>query len=130
MERKFDKHNKFFRQKTIFKTDAEKLYTEIGKIQVMVKETTPKDSIKKFWKGIWEERKACNMSASWIGNTEKENEKVNEQKWEDMTVLELKATLTKSQKWKSLGSDKVPNFLLNALSLLHVALTSLMNEIL
>ena len=51
MERKFDKHNKFFRQKTIFKTDAEKLYTEIGKIQVMVKETTPKDSIKKFWKG-------------------------------------------------------------------------------
>ena len=26
------------------------------------------------------------MPASWIGNTEKENEKVNEQEWENITV--------------------------------------------
>ena len=43
----------------------------------MVKETPPKDSIEKFCKRIWGEEKACSMSASWIGNTEKENEKVN-----------------------------------------------------
>ena len=67
----------------------------------MVKETPPKDSIEKFWKGIWGEEKACNMTANWIENTEKENEKVNEQEWENIIVLELKVALTKSQKWKS-----------------------------
>ena len=60
----------------------EKTYRKIGKKQVMVKETPPKDSIKKFWKGIWGEKKACNMSAGWIGNMEKGNEKVKEQEWE------------------------------------------------
>ena len=49
------------------------------KNHVMVKETPPNDSIEKFWKGIWREKKACNMSASWIGNMEKENEKVKVQ---------------------------------------------------
>ena len=63
----------------IFQTDAKNFYREIEKNQVMVKETPPKDSIEKFWKEIWGEEKTSNMSASWIGNTEKENEKVNKQ---------------------------------------------------
>ena len=41
----------------------------------MVKETPPKDSIEKFWKGIRGEKKAFNMPTSWIGNMEKGNEK-------------------------------------------------------
>ena len=69
------------------------------------------------------------MSASWIGNIQKENEKVKEQKLENITVLELKAALTKSQKWKSPGNDKVPNFWLNALSPSNLTFTSLLNEI-
>ena len=128
-EGRFEKRNKFYRQNKIFQTDAKKLYREIGKNQVMVKEAPPKDSIEKFWKGIWGKKKACNMSASRIGNMENENEKVKEQEWEIITVLELKATLTKSQKWKSPGIDKVPNFWLNALSSSHVLFTSLLNEI-
>ena len=59
----------------MFQTDAKKFYREITKKQVMVKETPPKDSIEKFWKGIWGEKKAFNMPASWIGNMEKGNEK-------------------------------------------------------
>ena len=42
---------------------------------------------------------------------------------ENLTVLELKAALTKSQKWKSPGIDKIPNFWLNALSSFHVTFT-------
>ena len=72
-ERRFDKRNKFYRQNKIFPTDAKKFYRETGKNQVMVKETPPKDSLEKFWKEIWGEKKACNMSASWIGNMEKGN---------------------------------------------------------
>ena len=60
---------------------------------------------------------------------EKGNEKVKEQEWENITVLELKAALTKSQKWKSPRIEKVPNFWLNALSSSHVKFTNLLNEI-
>ena len=74
-ERRFDKGNKFDRQNKIFQTDAKKIYREIGKNQVMLKETPPKESIVKFWKRIWAEKKACNMSASWIGNIEKKMRK-------------------------------------------------------
>ena len=77
-ERRFDKSNKFYRQNKIFQMDAKKFYRKIGKKQIMVKETLPKDSIEKFWKGTWGEKKACNMSASWVGNMEKGNEKVKE----------------------------------------------------
>ena len=94
----------------------------------MIEETPPKDNIEKFWKGIWGGTKACNMSPSCIRNMEKGNEKVKEQKWENITVLELKVALTKSQKWKSPEINKVPNFLLNALSSFYVMLTSLLSE--
>ena len=69
------------------------------------------------------------MSASWIGNMEKGNEKVKEQEWRNITVLELQAALTKSQKWKSSGIDKVPNFWLNSLSSSHFTFTRLLNEL-
>ena len=65
------------------------------------------------------------MSASWIENTEKESEKVKEQEWENITIHELKTALSKSQKWKSPGIDKVPNILLSS----HVTFTSLLNEL-
>ena len=48
-KRRFDKRNKLYRQ-IIF-------YREIGKNQVMVKETPPKDNIEKFWKETWRGRK-------------------------------------------------------------------------
>ena len=67
-ERRFDKCNKFYKQNKIFQTDAKKFYRQIGKNQVMVKETPPKNSIENFWKGIWGEKKACNTTASWVGN--------------------------------------------------------------
>ena len=64
MERRFDKRSKFDRQNKVFQTDAKKLYREIDPNQVMVKKTPPKNSIEKLCKGIWGEKKTCNMSAS------------------------------------------------------------------
>ena len=67
------------------------------------------------------------MCASWVGNMEKVNEKVKEEEWENTIVLEQ--ALTKSQKLKSPGIDKIPNFWLNAFSSFHVTFTSLFNKI-
>ena len=77
-ERRFDKRNKFYRPNKIVQTDTKKFYREIGKNQVMVKEAPPKVLERDVGR-----KKACNMAASWIGNTEKENEKVNGQEWEN-----------------------------------------------
>ena len=41
--------------------DAKKFHRKIGKNQVMVKETPPKDSIERFWKGKWGEKKGTRM---------------------------------------------------------------------
>ena len=76
----------------------------------MVKETPPKDSIENFYKGLWGEKKGCNISSSWTRNMEKGNEKLKQQELENITVFELKAALTKSKTKKSPGIDKVPNF--------------------
>ena len=51
------------------------------------------------------------MTPNWIENTEKENEQGSE----NITALELKAALIKSQKSESLGTDKVPHFLFTCL---------------
>ena len=69
------------------------------------------------------------MSPSWTGNITKGNEKVKEQEWENITVLEMKAALTKCRKSKLPGTDKVLNFWSNSLLLFHVIFTSLMNEV-
>ena len=49
----------------------------------MVKETPRKDSIEKFGKGIWGEKKSLRYDGKLERETEKENEKVNEQEWEN-----------------------------------------------
>ena len=50
------------------------------------------------------------MSASWVGNMEKGNEKVKKQEWENITVLELKAALTKSKNGNHLEMTKFQIF--------------------
>ena len=52
---------------------------------------------------------------------------VDVQKREDITVEELHKALKNSHKWKSPGVDKIPNFLLNALSEIQQQLTNSLN---
>ena len=47
------------------------------------------------------------MDAEWISDAEKANEDVSEQEWEDLTLKKLQIAITKSQKWKSPGVDKI-----------------------
>ena len=60
---------------------------------------------------------------------EKGNGKLKEQEWENTTVLELKAALTKSQKWKSPEIFEVPIFLSNVILSSHITFIILLNEI-
>ena len=44
---------------------------------------------------------------------------IDEQQWEKIDCSELRVTLGKSQKWKSPGIDKIPNFWLYSLNAIH-----------
>ena len=78
------------------RTDVKMLYQKLGKKQVKTKEAPPKDGAEEFWKWIWGEKEVYNVTGNWIGNMDTENEKVNEQEWKNIMVLELKAALTNS----------------------------------
>ena len=127
--RRFEKRSKFFRQNKIFETDAKRFYREIGKNQVNVEKVPNKNDIEKFWSGIWGEEKYFNENAEWIDRTTEKNEGVQQQGWDCFTLDELKKALTKTQKWKSPGVDKVTNFWLNCLSSSHMTLTKLLNDV-
>ena len=127
--RRFEKRSKFYRQNKIFENDAKKFYRELGKSQIEVKEIPTKENVENFWKGIWGNDKTYNKDASWIEKNATQNEEINIQEWENITVSEIKTALTKSQKWKSPGIDKIPNFWLNTLSSAHTVLAKLLNDI-
>ena len=127
--RRYDKRSKFYRQNRIFESDAKKFYREIGKSQISINKPPDRADIEKFWRGIWEEEKYFNETAEWIENVNKETENVERQKWEMITTNEIKLALTKSQKWKSPGVDKVTNFWLNTFSSSHETLAKLLNNV-
>ena len=51
--RRYERRSKFYRQNRIFKTDARKVYREVGKEKVTVKDTPPIEKVEEFWKDIW-----------------------------------------------------------------------------
>ena len=127
--RRFDKRGKFFRQNNIFKTDAKRFYREIGKSKIEVEEIPEKDEISGFWKEIWGKEKKFNENAEWLGRENERMRDVEQQRWVEITVEELRSALSKSHKWKTPGIDKIPNFWLNSLHELHKPLTDSFNKI-
>ena len=57
--------------------------------------------------------KEFNKNAEWLKNEEAWCNGLEKQEWNEITTAELKNALRKTQKWKSPGTDKVPNFWLN-----------------
>ena len=54
---------------------------------------------------------------------------LEEQEWNEIAAAELKDALRKTQKWKSPGIDKVPNFWLNAFDSIHDRITNCLNKV-
>ena len=86
--------------------------------------------VEKFWNDIWGKEKSYNREAAWIGREEDRVSDLEQQEWEQVTVEEIRAALGKAHKWKSPGTDKIPNFWLNALSFIHHPLCVCINELL
>ena len=120
--RRYDKRANFYRQNKIFKSDAKKLYRELGNKKIDV--TNPPDlkDMENFWKGIWQDKSKFNANATWLEREEERMNQVDQQQWEDISPEELEATLKKTHKWKSPGGDRIPNFWLYYLTSTHQSL--------
>ena len=127
--RRYEKRVKFYRQNRIFKTDAKKLYREIGNQTIEVKKTPNMKDVENFWKTVWCGDKGFNENALWLEKESRRTDHIDQQGWEEFCVEEIKGTLKKSHKWKSPGKDKIPNFWLNSLTAAHQPLTNTLNEI-
>ena len=117
--RRYEKRSKQFRQNKIFKTDAKKFYRELGKGQITVKEPPPLTEIEEFWSKIWEDEKHHNDTAQWISDEQNRLKDQPMQEWKDIETAEVTLALKKASNWKSPGIDKVPNFWLKQLEVVH-----------
>ena len=124
--RRYEKREKFYHQNLIFKSDAKKLYREIGEEKVTVNETPAINDIERFWDTIWSKEKDFNEKAEWIKIVQADSANIQEQQWSDISVGELRTALKKCHKWKSAGIDQVSNYWLNLLCKGHYILASLL----
>ena len=72
--------------------------------------------------------KEFNENAKWLKNEEARYNGLEEQEWNEIATAELKNALRKTQKWKSPGIDKVPNFWLNGFESIYNSITNCLNK--
>ena len=127
-KRRYEKRTRFYKQNNTFKSNKKKFYREIGETMKPVQKPPPKEEVRNFWNKIWGERSGYNKRAKWLENAEEKQRGMDEQQWDDIEVDEVQKALRKSQKWKSPGIDKVPNFWLNAFPSVHKPLAKLLSN--
>ena len=84
----------------MFREDAKRFYTELGKKTIKIQKPPDIGEVKKFWQNILEQE------ISHHG----ELKDINQMEWKDFTVEELRVNITRAANWKSPGPDKLPKF--------------------
>ena len=72
-----------------------------------IEKSSSKKEVEKFWTSIWGTEKEFSEEAEWLTREEERCGSLDQQKSEEIKVVELKEALRKAQKWKSPGIDKV-----------------------
>jgi len=127
--RRYEKRTKFFRQNKIFKDDPKRLYREISKKTIEVKDIPSENEIRNVWGNIWSNDKGFNADAEWSDRVAEKYKDIETQSWDDINIEELECALKKSQKWKSPGIDKVPNYWLYHMFAMHELMAKKISEI-
>ena len=104
------KRSKQFSQNQMFANNRKKFFRNLGKEQISVEKPFKKEATEAFWSNILENDREHNHSAEWIKREVQKYADTECLPWEDISQGELQAALKKASKWKSSGSDAVPNF--------------------
>ena len=124
-----EKRSKFFHQNLIFRENRKTFYRELGKKEIQIADHAEKCEIENVWKNIMEKDKKHNENGPWIKEIEDANKIIKVQEWNEITPEEVQQAITKTNRWKSPGMDKVPNFWIKMIDCLHLDLTDSLNKL-
>ena len=120
--RRYTKRSKQFRQNKMFREDAKRFYSELGKKTIKIQKPPDIGEVKKFWQNILEQEISHHKDAQWIKDQQEELKDINLMEWKDFTVEELRVNITRAANWKSPGPDKLPNFWIKQFTSLHTSI--------
>ena len=127
---RYEQRMEQFRINRLFSRDQKKVYSEFNGISRNISGDTPDaEESKRFWSGIWSERKQHNNEAEWLKDLKKEM--ANEEQ-RDIVVDENKVRkqCRKMPNWKAPGHDGVQGFWLKKLDKLHSRIAEQLNKLL
>uniref|UniRef100_A0A8C6P0Q3 Reverse transcriptase domain-containing protein n=1 Tax=Nothobranchius furzeri TaxID=105023 RepID=A0A8C6P0Q3_NOTFU len=127
--RRYEKRSKHFRHNHVFKVDPKKFYRELDKKQIEIKELPSLEKVEEFWSNVWEKQKNHNETAQWIKEEAGRLKSRPVQEWTNISKTEVILALKKANNWKSPGEDKVHNFWLKHLEVIHEDLAREYTEI-
>ena len=127
--RRYEKRNRFFNQNALFETNPKMFYRQLMQKPVKTGKTPPKQKVHEYWNNIWGEAKEHNKEADWIIREQQAMQHVPTQSWTVIAKEDISKALAKSQKWKSAGHDRIPNFWLHHLSVSHEILAKKLSEL-
>ena len=93
-----------------------------------MKNTSSKEEIEQFWRGILGEEKHHDDKAQWITREEAKYAQVERQTWTLITKEEVHDAIRTSSNCKSPAIDGIPNFWLKQLTATHDALAIAFNK--
>jgi Reverse transcriptase (RNA-dependent DNA polymerase) len=116
-------------QNRMFKEREKQFYQQLNDTEEIVGNGTPsKIEIEDFWAGIWSNPLTHNPNATWIQDESDRMNHVEEMKYDDISIYEVKAAIRNTHNWKAPGIDNVQNVWYKKFSALHTQITRCLNE--
>jgi hypothetical protein len=125
--RRYEKRKKQYIQNKMFKEDTKQFYRYLGAKITAINNHSHMEEAALYWKSLWEEKLQHNEKADWIKREEKE--KTDSMNWMPTKTTETTSLFSKTYKWKSPGSDQIPNYWPKVFPATHSYITKFINTI-
>jgi hypothetical protein len=96
----------------MFKEDTKKIYRNSDMKNTDAREPPFMAEVEPCWKSLWGEKAIAYERAEWIRR--RERRKISSMDWVSIKTMEITSFLSKAPNCKSPGSDKIPNYWLQA----------------
>ena len=116
---RYQKREKQYQQNRDFIDKPSKLFDELRGNRINITNPPTENSIKEFWKPLYETQKEFNKNAVWLQEYKNSVNNTIEAEYDEITSNEVKLASAKFSNWKSPGVDKIQNFWWFKLPTLH-----------
>ena len=127
--RRYNKRHNQYCQNKQFCSDMKIFYRNLKEQQIKIKNPPSINEIDSFWRKILENEVNHRHEVTWIAEIKRAFKHLEADQWRDFTVEEITTAIKQTSNWKSPGPDKVHNFWIKKLTVLHPMLTSAYNKL-